>query len=198
MDDFDAIKGSNFGTFADRIDANNLNILAAKKLVFYYGLFVHTFCNFSAAGVGELPGNDFAVALGDADPGHNAAVNGRTQHAGIFMHEFGHNLGLDHGGGDAVNCKPNYLSVMKYNRMFPSYIPDRPLDYSGEKIADLVESNLDEVIGVPSTSGLETMYGPHIFPTILFQISATDIPIDWNRNLDATDGGVMEDLNLFV
>ena len=30
------------------------------------------------------------------------------------MHELGHTLGLQHGGADDVNLKPNYLSVMSY------------------------------------------------------------------------------------
>jgi hypothetical protein len=30
------------------------------------------------------------------------------------MHEFGHNLGLYHGGDENTNYKPNYLSVMNY------------------------------------------------------------------------------------
>ena len=31
------------------------------------------------------------------------------------MHELGHNLGLEHGGADCFNFKPNYVSVMNYN-----------------------------------------------------------------------------------
>ena len=33
----------------------------------------------------------------------------------IATHEIGHNLGLDHGGEDNVNYKPNYHSSMNYN-----------------------------------------------------------------------------------
>jgi hypothetical protein len=35
--------------------------------------------------------------------------------AGLAMHEFGHNLGLEHGGADCFNFKPNYVSLMNYN-----------------------------------------------------------------------------------
>ncbi|MGW2563115.1 CARDB domain-containing protein [Streptomyces sp. NPDC001514] len=35
--------------------------------------------------------------------------------AGSLMHELGHNLGLDHGGDEEHNCKPNYVSVMNYD-----------------------------------------------------------------------------------
>lgn len=30
------------------------------------------------------------------------------------MHELGHTLGLYHGGDEAVNFKPNYISIMNY------------------------------------------------------------------------------------
>jgi hypothetical protein len=48
----------------------------------------------------------------DEDGGHS--IGSRTEMAGTFMHEFGHTLGLGHGGGDGDNRKPNYLSVMNY------------------------------------------------------------------------------------
>ena len=35
------------------------------------------------------------------------------------MHEFGHTLGLGHGGGDDVNNKSNYVSVMNYDWQTP-------------------------------------------------------------------------------
>jgi hypothetical protein len=38
--------------------------------------------------------------------------------AGTVLHEFGHNLGLSHGGYDHVNHKPNYISIMNYNFQF--------------------------------------------------------------------------------
>ncbi len=195
---FDSLKSALFGTTSERADPNASNILAAKRLVYHYGLFVHGQCNTGYSGIGERPGDDFIISKGNSAAGHNSQINGRTQDAGIFMHEIGHNFGLRHGGGDNVNCKPNYLSTMKYNRMYPTYIPDRPLDYSREKIDDLVESNLDESKGVPSTSGLKTMYGPHIFPDISYKISLTGIAIDWNRDGDSEDSGVMADINLFV
>jgi hypothetical protein len=32
----------------------------------------------------------------------------------IFIHEMGHNLGLEHGGATGINYKPNYPSIMNY------------------------------------------------------------------------------------
>jgi hypothetical protein len=89
------------------------------------------FPTFQATGIAELPGNDFIVSLGHAVND----VGVRTTFAnvgGTFMHEFGHNLGLHHGGGstapgaaclppdceDIPNYKPNYLSIMNYNYQY--------------------------------------------------------------------------------
>ena len=55
-----------------------------------------------------------------ADPG---GVGSRSEQAGTFMHELGHNLGLRHGGGDNTNCKPHHLSVMNYAYQFPQQRP---------------------------------------------------------------------------
>jgi hypothetical protein len=38
--------------------------------------------------------------------------------ASTLMHEFGHNLGLRHGGNEDVNYKPNHYSVMNYMYQF--------------------------------------------------------------------------------
>ncbi len=39
----------------------------------------------------------------------------RETEASTFMHELGHNLGVQHGGGDAANLKPSYISVMNFS-----------------------------------------------------------------------------------
>src|SRR3954464_790339 len=71
------------------------------------------------------------------------------------MHELGHTLGLGHGGGDGVNCKPNYLSVMNYLFQFPygNEDPNRPLDYSRVALPALNEASLDEPGGVGGPAG---------------------------------------------
>ena len=82
------------------------------------------------------------------------------------MHEFGHTLGLQHGGdqvdlgpdgvpnsGDEnvyrYNYKPNYHSVMNYTWQVPqtNYVGWR-LDYSTEQLPSLDENNLNEVAGI--------------------------------------------------
>ncbi len=91
-------------------------------------------------GQGELGGNDFV------DFNHNSST---------LMHEFGHNLGLGHGGGNDSNCKPNYVSIMNYDhdRIFRSngsdiidYSPPRQTNdvRSGALPITLDEQHLDE------------------------------------------------------
>jgi hypothetical protein len=127
---FDNVK--RFGTQDERGDTNSAKILAAKTRVFHYAIFAHSIYPDNTAtslwedtisGYAEMPGNDLIVALGEWD-----FTAGEQE--GTFMHELGHNLGLDHGGGDSMNYKPNYLSVMNYTFQMPNIVSDRPLDYS--------------------------------------------------------------------
>ena len=80
---------------------------------------------FNETGVAEQPGNDIIVTEGGF---RDRLLEPLTlAQGGTFMHELGHNLGLNHGGPLFVagqhtdfnqvklNYKPNYLSVMNYN-----------------------------------------------------------------------------------
>jgi hypothetical protein len=64
-----------------------------------------------SAGLAELGGNDIAIMLG-TDP--TAASQPSMEQAFVLAHELGHNLGLRHGGGEARDLKPNYVSIMNY------------------------------------------------------------------------------------
>jgi|APLak6261658528_1056013.scaffolds.fasta_scaffold00554_1 sugar lactone lactonase YvrE len=85
-----------------------------RKNLFHYCIFGHD-TNFRKA-VGDTTsgwarGSDFIVTLGE----WSSSVGTQEQQAGTFMHELGHVIGLNHGGGDGTNKKPNYLSVMNYS-----------------------------------------------------------------------------------
>jgi hypothetical protein len=67
---------------------------------------------FAAGGSAEINGNDLIVSLGFFTD-FAMPINDEIW-AGVLMHELGHNLGLEHGGSDCDNYKPNYLSVMNY------------------------------------------------------------------------------------
>ncbi|AOW12377.1 hypothetical protein LPB72_07995 [Hydrogenophaga crassostreae] len=74
-----------------------------RRAIFHYGLIGNAAAQ-GEGGRGELFGNDFSVTSGAGGGGN----------VGVLMHELGHNLGLQHGGDEATQYKPNYLSVMNY------------------------------------------------------------------------------------
>ena len=104
---------------------------------------------------------------------HN--VGSLDQQQGTFLHELGHTLGLRHGGGDNINCKPNYPSVMSYTSQFSTPISPtgvRPLDFSrgqfgvpvilpdGTGMIGLDKAALDEGFGIgPAYTG-PIAFGP--------------------------------------
>jgi hypothetical protein len=72
--------------------------------------------------------------------------------AGTFMHELGHNLGLQHGGADEQNRKPNYLSVMNYLYQFDGLQRTGRtgvIDYARFRVGQVAESNLSDSAGFP-------------------------------------------------
>lgn len=112
----------------------NANFDVRRRLAFHYALFAHSLNTDGSAGpsgIAEMNGNDLIITLGGydlsaaTDSGRNILVN---LQAATLMHEFGHNLGLRHGGNEDVNYKPNHLSVMNYMYQFAglSATPDSP------------------------------------------------------------------------
>ena len=148
----------------------------AKLKVYRYVLFVHSIGG--PSGRSEIWGNDAVIALGDYTNVGGHAVGSKEEQAGTFMHELGHMLNLDHGGArwaqptdlaspqvlgqSAINCKPNYVSLLSYSRQLPnSYLNQASvggnggwqLDYSSGKLAPLDEKNLKEANGLVSSDG---------------------------------------------
>jgi len=161
--DYDGAAGNPATNFYT-LKTANFNPL--RQLIFRYGLFAHqtnlrSATNDCTSGYEEgSPANDFMVTLGGVGAGGNAcwgvdannfSIGSQAQQAGTLMHEFGHTLGFAHGGGDGVNNKPNYLSVMNYAFQMCS-VPTQPgvlpgqCDYSRDAI-NLIESSLDECVG---------------------------------------------------
>jgi hypothetical protein len=148
------------------------------------------------AGIAEIRGDDILITLGTPgwgiDPSTGHTVGSVNQQEGTLMHELGHNLNFDHEGVDAINCKPNYLSVMSYSRSDSSLISNRSLDYSRKALNTLDENNLNENTGIAASvpPGQTIVYGP---PPVRF--GTTGNGLDWNRNGIIGDVGVMADLN---
>jgi hypothetical protein len=161
---FEASKAAHFGTVAERADPNAANILKAKaKAVRYCLIYDGLQFNGNAKrynGTAEIGGNDFLVDF--AATTFNDGFRDEDDRAATFMHEFGHTLGLQHGGAlDAMTPtgakshqgKPNYPSVMNYALSHPMRWSSRfwTLDYSREELAPLDESALDENAGITSS-----------------------------------------------
>jgi Ca2+-binding RTX toxin-like protein len=220
---FDAIKLQFFGTAAERAGngpacpagfpaippaTRAQQILNAKARAFHYNLWAHqqgngssgvaegalvVECpNFVSLDVHEETGNDLEMSL----YGFNGVNGSATDQAGTFMHELGHNLSLGHGGGDKVNYKPNYLSVMNY-RFQLSGVPQTAgpgvFDYSRQQLPNLNETGgMNEASGIGGPAGLSTQYN---CPDGSVANAPASGPIDWNCDKDTNDTGIKSDVN---
>jgi hypothetical protein len=130
--------GRSFGVVKDA----NFDFRRAPAV--HYVIFGHN-VNGTNSGFGEIVGNDVVIGLGSWPDEGGLPVGTAAEQAGLFLHEFGHNLGLLHGGFEDSNYKPNYLSVMNY--FFSRGITGR-LDYSRRTLPSLDEQALDESQGI--------------------------------------------------
>ena len=200
-----------FGTLEDRKGPNCINVLGARRLAFRYIVFGHDNALTGFYGLTEFSGNDVLITLGPLPPSvpvtfrpgatpctpsePTAACWRRLQEEGTLMHEFGHALGLRHGGKDDDNCKPNYLSVMSYALLNPLLDPVRKLDYSRQILPPvsfyLDENSLDEPVGVGGPATRNVVYGVNGVPTIANAAGA----IDWNGSGGAPQTGVTANID---
>jgi RTX calcium-binding nonapeptide repeat (4 copies)/Metallo-peptidase family M12B Reprolysin-like len=185
-----------FGTAAERANTNSVNILAAKAMAFHYTVYAHDqpAPNAGSSGVAQLPGMNALVTLGNNWAMNSAgthSVGSPDQQEGTFMHEFGHNLGLRHGGIDDINCKPNYFSVQSYLFQMSNYVSNRPLDYSRSNVTALNEASLIEAngLGRSTPTNLPSERGPGDSFTVPPKpaqgpalVGAGTAPVDWNYN----------------
>jgi len=202
---FDDLKNKYFGTKDEKDDNPNVNnTLLAKSKIFHYVIFAHAvdFVSNAMSGLSRgIPGMDFIVSLGNWKSGGANVIghyNGNANHqAGTLMHEFGHNLGLGHGGGDGINCKPNYLSIMNYLRQMPVILPPAyyKLDYSRIELNPLNESSLNEIKGITTKIPLE-IPDVLIYGTYGNQFNFVKRAIDWNYN-NNFEVNIPQDINLF-
>jgi uncharacterized repeat protein (TIGR01451 family) len=183
------IKITNFGTPAERANAKTR---LAKRLVYRYSLWAHNqSANNSTSGISNQPSGDTLISLG--------LWTGQTgttlQQAGTFMHEFGHDMGLGHGGGDGLNFKPNYMSVMNYRFQTTGRVPGNIIDYSRSVLQPLlVETSLSEPAGI----GDGTFNTFWTCPNGTTGTAVGNLPINWDCKPPpdtATDLNVTGDIN---
>ena len=195
------LKPAWFGTAAERTDPNSVNLRNAKQLAFHYTIFAHNQPG-GFDGIASLPGPNILITLGGStfarDPVTDHPVGTRSYQAQTFMHEFGHNLNLRHGGNENLpNCKPNYISTMNYLATTSLYISSNPLDYSNEALASLNELNLNEPMGLTLNEGKKSLYNGPGLDNIYRGPSLTDtgVPVDFNLNERIDQEPVLSDLN---
>ncbi len=133
------------------------NFADARRGYFRYALMAHVirrgpFCGQGTGVTFELVSDEFVVGMSHASD--TLAI------AGTFMHELGHTLGLEHGGDECANRKPNYHSVMNdaYRTRGAPFdctetFPGGRLDYSdGSRIA-IPAHGADESRGICAAPG---------------------------------------------
>ncbi len=184
---------------------------AHRQRIFHYAVFANALgSGLHRSGLARgrgRPGADFIVTLGT-----RTTPGGTTlEQAGTFMHELGHNLGLHHGGGDGVNQKPNYLSIMNYSFQVSGLLSpngqQRQIDYSRVALPSLDESSLDENDGIkdpvkhlttwssltnPNTATNACAHNPDSYNRLFLPLSQA---LDWNCDGARSLTPVAEDIN---
>ncbi|NTX17293.1 hypothetical protein HUA74_44360 [Myxococcus sp. CA051A] len=180
--DFDTIKAKYFA--------------ASRAPYFHYMLFAHRYNGGNSSGISRgLPAQDFVVSLGFWGGVPNVAV------AGTLMHELGHNIGLDHGGNDGANYKPNYLSIMNYEYQFHGFVIDNiggVLDYSRVRVAAFSEQNILETsafapIAPTTEADLDRIGGVRVNGVNIFGHAGNFL--DFNNNVQVDNGAYSLDFN---
>lgn len=165
--------------------------------IFRYAITGHQIGAATNSGIARTtPGSDMIISLAAFVPLTDQMM------AGTLMHELGHLLGLDHGGADGVNNKPNYVSVMNYLWQTDGLTKagiSGIVDYSDAAYDRLFETSLDERSGVgPKAAGVAIR---HWVPAAgggagaFVQVADGSQPIDWDGDGVATSPSVAFDVN---
>jgi hypothetical protein len=157
----------------------------------------------TSSGISELPGFNFIPALGTVSENYGIPVASIPDNTwgGVFMHELGHNFGLEHGGvhpppQSCLAFKPNYISVMNYfysvNGIPYAATPgsNTPvdyhlwrLDYSTFTGLTLNEADLNEFAGVGAPPGDADLVYYCASGRVGCSLLGPSVgPIDWNNN----------------
>jgi hypothetical protein len=159
----------------------------------------------NADGAGFADGaSDFLITLG----GFASGVGTIQQQAGTLMHEFGHNLGLFHGGNENRNFKPNYPSIMNYYFQLGGLavtdagtLTKGALDFSHGALPAVNENALDEAAGLgPAGARYGTATRCPVAGSSPQDYTSQwtddgDGPFAWNCDGDTADGTIAWDAN---
>jgi hypothetical protein len=108
----------------------------------------------------------------------------------LIMHELGHSLGLQHGGNDEINDKPNYPSVMNYAYKWSlakskKALRDTKIGYSLGHVPTLNERKLSETNPFPGKTleDLQFLKSYKIkYAVQKCQNNSSQVCVDWNGN----------------
>lgn len=189
-----AVKSDNYAHWDSTVKSN---FGGSRVPVFRHCLFVDQYDNTSSSGIAFTPGQYLIIA------NQNWVRNtGDVGVAGTFMHELGHNLGLDHGGTDGDNNKPNYLSIMNYLFQTSGLVGTNEVNYSEYKLPDLDENSLDEGRGLdPNGLTAGTGLGSKFTRKILFEEKEHTVcpiayqSVDYSRWWGIDSSNVSVDIN---
>jgi hypothetical protein len=170
---------------------------SGRTKIFRYCISVHQLATALNSGISRaLPGSDFIISLGTFTGVTDTVM------AGTFMHELGHCLGLDHGGGDSTNYKPNYISVMNYLWQITGVTRGglaNIIDYSNAALNALNEGALNETVGLgAAAAGVATKHwvpASGAAPGAFVQVADASQPIDWDGDGLANNTNLALDTN---
>lgn len=121
----------------------------------------------------------------------------------LLMHQLGHQLGLRHGGGDDINYKPNYLSVMNSTYAFEARgVPGVGITYSSwgaSNIASLDESTLSETTGLVDLDDSVPSSARFVFfcpGDGRLRTASFDERVNWNCTRSIQAGAIQANINV--
>lgn len=146
-------------TYFDNCPSSGILCHSARSLAFRYMISIHRLAEAGAGGLsGGVPAVEAILAFQCPRVDTECNLDPDMQ-AGLFTHEFGHALGLHHGGppDDFIVRKPNHFSAMNFSYgmgvpttrgpVLPGYS-----EVNSSQVPDLVERSLDERQGVQASS----------------------------------------------
>lgn len=131
---------------------------------------------------------------GQADQLGDGGTCGTNALWAVFLHEFGHQLGMDHNGHWGPGLCPIYRSLMSYAYSYSLEDDPNKIAYStGELLGyTLNEANLDETIPLPYERVKFLEKGPYRFR---LKPNGDTTLIDWNWNGIFGEKGIRADIN---
>lgn len=131
---------------------------------------------------------------GQADQLGDGGGCGENAMWAVFIHEFGHQIGMDHNGFWNNGLCPTYTSLMSYAYSYGFEDDYNKIHYSDGRLANYVlrETDLDETIPLPYDKVKFLEKGPYRFR---LKPNGETTLIDWNWNGVFGEKNVRADIN---